>query len=546
MEARSPRILSLSIVVAATAILLSGCVQGPPSPGQVADEFDDAVTPAWSVDVPGIYGEATVVGDLVAVYAQDDQDGMRLEVHDTDTGKLLWQHVTSPGGAWGAPLFSETTSASRPYPIPPIKPFVAEVGKGDTAKPMVVFTERVLTETNEIYNPDILHVADLRTGKEMKLTAPDYVDYESPLAWARVDEDGHLIVNAYSPYRLCGKGPAVCFEDDDGGFNRVDLSTGEVRNTKPDFDPFDGVYSRDWGAEYVRVSGDDADAAGDTLVARMVDGTEKWRVGADELFPDGGSPAELRDFTMAGGLLLIQGYRSILENTDDRTLAYDYAQSRTLAAVDPDTGKVAWSASGVDSLCFAVNGWDRPAKTTTIPVCHATGGSFLYDIDSKKMLKEEPPEVSIAALDLSDGSLTWEVKHAGDQAILEHGRQLDAVFSSGTAFAVVDTATAGSKGPKVGVLDLASGELKPMPAKAGYLCESERDGVTLKFQGSVFVSGSNPIALEYPAGWYQFPCDEDAAPAKTWTRGAVRVGGMAAADGRVIVVTEKGLAGFEL
>ena len=68
----------------------------------------------------------------------------------------------------------------------------------------------------------------------------------------------------------------------------------------------------------------------------------------------------------------------------------------------------------------------------------------------------------------------------------------------------------------------------------------------LEFQGSVFVSGSNPIALEYPSGWYQFPCDQDAAPATAWTKGAVRVGGIPVDDTHVVVITEEGLSGFAL
>jgi hypothetical protein len=70
--------------------------------------------------------------------------------------------------------------------------------------------------------------------------------------------------------------------------------------------------------------------------------------------------------------------------------------------------------------------------------------------------------------------------------------------------------------------------------------------VDLEFQGSVFVSGSNPIALEFPAGWYQFPCDVDGAPTTVWSKGAVRAGGFPAGDGRIVVVTEDGLAGFRL
>ncbi len=545
MKKRAHRILAL-LVAGASAALLAGCVSGPPSLDQVAGEFDDPIEPSWSVDVAGIYGEPTIVGDLIAVYARDTEDGLRLEVHDTETGELLWEHIASPGGAWGAPLFSETESASRPYPIPAIKPFVVTRGEGDEARRVIVFTERVLTETNEIYNPDMVHVVEARSGDELELTAPDFVEFETPYGEAEIDDDGNVLLQAYSPFRLCGDGPTVCTEDANGGFNRIDVGTLEVTNSAPDFDPFQSDYSRDFGAEYFEVlPPDDSDEA--FSVARLVDGDELWRVDEDELFGvPGTSPAEKRDFRAVGDLVLIQGYKSILTNLDDHTFEYDYAASRTLVAIDPDTGEVAWAAPGVDSLCFAVDDRPLPREPGTIPVCHATAGSFFYDYDSEEMIDEVSPEVSIAGLDLTDGSITWEAPHAGDQAIMHHARQVESVFASDAAFAVVDMHGEGDDAPGIAVLDLASGDLKPVPEKSGYLCESERPGVDLEFQGSVFVSGSNPIALEYPAGWYQFACDQDGGPAKTWTKGAVRVGGLPAADGRVIVVTEDGLVGFAL
>ena len=290
-----------------------------------------------------------------------------------------------------------------------------------------------------------------------------------------------------------------------------------------------------------------ADEGDDFSVARLVDGEELWRVSETDLFDDARTiPAEKRDFRPAGGVVLIQGYQAILNNMDDHTFEYDYAASRTLVAVDPETGEVAWRVKGADSLCFAVGDDRVDPDADVIPVCHATGGSYLYDNDSEEMIEEENPEVSIAGLDLSDGSLTWEVPHAGDQAILQHARQFDAVFASGPAFAVVDTAEEGDDAVEIGVVDLASGDLEPVPEEARLLCEAERPGVELEFQGSVFVSGANPIALEYPAGWYQFPCSSAGEPAKTWTKSAVRVGGLPAAEGRVVVVTEDGLAGFAL
>jgi hypothetical protein len=301
---------------------------------------------------------------------------------------------------------------------------------------------------------------------------------------------------------------------------------------------------REWGPGFVN----DLDVSDDdTTVSRLQDGEVLWSTSATDLFGNGGTrPAEDRDFHRIGDLVLIQGYKPITPLAGiTETLDYDYADSRTLVAVNRDTGEVAWRMPGGDAECLAVDGVRWTSETRTIPVCHATGGSFSYSGDGEELLDSTDPEVSIAGVSVKDGSVSWEVPHAGDQSILDHGRQVEAVFASGSGFAVVDATGTGEKTAR-GVVDLATGEFLSVPEKAGYLCESERDGVKLEFQGSIFMSGANPIALEYPAGWYQFPCDQDAGAAKTWTKGAVRVGGIPAPDGRVIVVTEGGLAGFSL
>jgi hypothetical protein len=434
-----------------------------------------------------------------------------------------------------------------------LTPFVVERGTGDDAAPVVVFTERVVTEQNEIYNPDILHVADLRTGKEVGLSAPDFVEFESEYGDAEVDEDGNLLVQPRSPFRTCGE-QAVCFEDSNAGFYVVDLATGEVTNTAPEWDPFANPspgYSREWGPEYVRIVRDEFDGS---RIGRLVDGTELWVQDPDTVFGDERTqPAELRDFVDLGDVVLVQGYRSILTNTDDRTFEYDYALSRHLSAIDPDTGEPVWQAHGVDMLCFAARNFPVPTKPGVIPVCRATGGSYLFSVDDNRMLEHEPAEASLAGLDVRTGKLTWEVPGAGTQALMEHGRELGWAYASGSSFAVADRTPTGdyddeTTDPSPIVVDLATGSSTEVedPGDGAFLCEAERPGVKLEFQGSVFVGGSNPIALEYPAGFYRYPCDATGEAAPDWSKGAVRAGGTAVGEGRYVVMTEDGLVGFAL
>jgi hypothetical protein len=286
-----------------------------------------------------------------------------------------------------------------------------------------------------------------------------------------------------------------------------------------------------------------------TTITRLEDGEVLWSMIASELFDNTGTrPAEDRDFVRIGDLVLIQGYKPITPLFGiSETLDYDYADSRTLVAVERDTGVVVWRLPGGDMQCLAVDGFRVTSKTEVFPVCHATGGSFSYSGDGEELLDIVDPEVSIAAVDVKDGTIGWEVPHAGDQSILEHGRQLEAVFASGSTFAVVDATNTEDKKAGRGLVDLTTGEFQPVPEEnARYVCEAERDGVPLEFEGSSFSSGVNPLAVEYPAGRYQFACDQDGEAAKTWKKGAVRASGLPAAEGRIIVVTEDGLVGFAL
>lgn len=548
------RSTALAAITATVALLLTGCVpSGPPTLDQVNAEFAQPIDPSWQVDVDGIYGEPAIADGMVAVYAQDDEVGLRLEVHSASTGKLLWKHTASPGGAWAAPLFEETNSASRAYPTPTIQPLVVQRGTGDKARWVIVYFEREITH-GSIVPDDFLRVADLATGKEQKVTIPGFdpnVDY---LDSARITEDGELAFNPYSPGWVCGDGPTICFDDMDQGYVRLDVGSLEVSLTDRVVPDDDLDYTIGFGQGYYSAYTDD-----DLDLVRIKDQSVLWDVPTTDLFDQGMSPPEFVDFVHAKSLLLVQGYRSILTNTDlDNQLSLDYAESRRVAAVDPDTGERSWLLEGGDQFCYAVAQYNAPVDATVRPMCLATAGSFSYAPTTGKMLDQTDVEASIVGVNVKDGSIEWEVKHAGEQSILHVARELDAVFASRGPFASVPAAP-----KKPGLIDLSDGKVAQSPDKATFVCKSERNGVDLKFEGSAFVGGLNPIALEYPAGWFAYPCDlKDAAaagplingkdpgdvelPDVAWSKGAVRVAGYPAGDGRVVLLTKTGLAGFTL
>ena len=539
----SRRILCLAAAVG-TVILLAGCVGGPPSPSAIAADFATPLEPAWEVDVPGILGEPTVVDDVVLVYADDEETGMRLSAFALDTGEVLWEHVASPGGAHAYPILSGGDAASRTYPLPSIQPFVVDVGSGDDAAPAVVFFERDIPETDSIRPDDLLRVADIHTGELHEVTLPE-VDPEEftfePLGF--VDEPGgDVFANVYSPPSRCGDDVCWVSEDADAsyGYGSITLdpeelearySGGLIAETGETITP-------DWGAEYVRISEDGVE------IARVVDGAVQWRGDVANLFDVSRTvPPDFIEFVTVGDLVLIQGYQSILETLDPdqpHTLRLDATTSRTLIAVDRETGEVVWRLPGGDMLCHAVHGYAVEPDADSIPICLATAGGFVYDIGSDEMIEQTDIVASIAEVDVATGEIGWELPGLGADSIAHVVRLVEVAYGARGPLTVAgDT-------DDVSLVDLRDGEAYPMPENAGYVCRSERDDVEFEFEGSTFTGGINPIATGYPAGWFQFPCDEVGAPVESWTRGSVRVAGYTDDGTTFVLPLEGSLAAFRL
>ena len=538
-------------------MLLAGCIPGgPPTPEQVSDQFAETIEPAWEVKVDGIFGEPVVRDGLVFAYAVDESDGMRLEVRSLEDGELVWEHVAAPGGAYANPILESGSSASRSYPFPPIRPMVIErPGDGDEDQLVVVFFERDIV-SDSIRPDNFLHVADARTGDPLEVTFEPYDELEfRPYG---LHDDGAVFANMLDPGRVCGES-VICFQATDGdAINGTAMITLDVAALVLEYTPAfiperDLTVIPEWGGGYANVLTDASN-----LLARYEDGQLVWETDFETLFGDPRTaPASYIDFVQVGDLVLIQGYQSILETLDPElphTLELDFAASRTLIAVDPDTGEVIWRAPGTDMLCSAVH--QRPIEddAPTIPVCVATAGSFVFDLTDAIMLDQADLEASIAELTVADGSIGWEVPEAGETAIANVGRLLDVVWAARgdhTVVAPVDTTAEEGEEFTGGVqlVDLATGDAVPIADDAQLVCKMEREDVALEFEGSTFASGINPLTSGYPAGWYHFPCGIDGIEGGDWSKGAVRVAGYPEAGGEgnlVVLPTEGGLVAFDI
>lgn len=533
-------------IVAVGALSLTACVGGGPSPGDVAAEFATPIEPEWTTEVPGMFGEPVIRDGVVLAYADDEEVGMRLTAVDLASGDILWEHTASPGGAYGNPILTSVFAASRPYPLPTITPTVIERGDDDDPGLAVVFTERDI-EMQSIRPDDLLRVVDLHTGEELEVTVPDF-DPDDFLNYDPIgiqDEDGDVFANFYTPARQCGE--LVCWAAEDpettSGYSLVTLdpATLELRIEKGFLPGSEDPLGPDYGMEYLSIATDD-----DFDLARYVDGAEVWRHPTDELFgvertslPDFGGVAEF------GDLVLVQGYQAMRETLDQvHTYDLDFVTSRTLVAVDRDSGDVVWRVEGGDMLCHAVHERLAPADSESIPICLATGGSFLYDLVTEDFAEQVDLEASIVELDVATGELGWESEHSGEVSLAQVGNLLDVTYSSRGDLALVD------RDEETGLVDLRDGSWYPLPEEGEVVraCKAERDDVELDFEGSAFASGQNPITTGYPAGWRHYPCDEDGAEIDGWSKGAVRVAGYRDAESPelAVIVEEGALVGFRL
>jgi hypothetical protein len=552
----------LGFAAATTALLLAGCIPGgPPTPEQIKDQFAESIEPAWEVKIDGIFGEPVIRGGLVFAYAIDEDDGMRLEVRSLDDGELVWEHVASPGGTSANGFLQSKDAASRPIPIPAIRPIVMErPGAADDEEPqlVVVFFERDIPEDGSFLPDDILRIADARTGELLEVTFEPYDQFEFR-PYGLLD-DGDVFVNPLDAGRACGE-HRICFLGTDSSTDAYAMITLDVAELVIEYTPAviprptegETVYPG-WGIGYASVLTD----AYETFLVKYVDGQPAWRVGLDALFDDSRtSPSDFVDFVEVGDLVLIQGYQVIRETLDPalpHTLDLDFATSRTLIALDPDTGELVWRAPGVDMLCPAV--FERPiaADATTIPVCHTTGGSFVFDLSPEELTEYTDLDASIAELTIADGSLGWEVPDVGENSTAYLTRMLGWVWAARGDLTViaplnsVDASAQGTTGEPQ-LLDLSTGEAMPIADDAQLVCKAEREDVLPEFEGSSLARGANPIATGYPAGWYHFPCRTDGDQEADWSKGGVRIAGYPETGGdgkRVVLPTEDGLAAFDL
>lgn len=552
-----------AVAAAATALLLAGCIPGgPPTPEQVVDQFAESIEPTWEVEVDGIFGEPVVRDGLVFAYAIDEKDGMRLEVRSLNDGKLMWDHVASPGGASANGFLQSKDAASRPVPIPAIRPIVMErpgAAEDDESQLVVVFFERDIPDFDSILPDDILRIADARTGKLLEVTFEPFDEFEfRPYGML---ENGDVFANPMDVGRPCGE-HRICFlgtdAEETGAYAMMSLDVAalvlEYTPVVIPAPPDNGTVFPAWGAGYAKLLTYDYQ----TFLAKYVDGQVAWQVDLEALFDDPRmSPSDFVDFVKVGDLMLVQGYQTIRETLDPalpHTLDLDFVTSRTLVAIDPDTGEVIWRAPGVDMLCSAVHQRPIAADATTIPVCHTSAGSFVFDLSPEELTEYTDLEASIAELTIADGSIGWEVPGAGETAIANAGRMLEWTWAARGDRAVVaplDSVDASAEGTtgEPQLLDLATGNALPIADDAQLVCKMEREDVLPEFEGSILARGANPIATGYPAGWYHYPCGTDGVEGGDWSKGAVRIAGYPEAGGDstlVVLPTEGGLVAFDV
>jgi hypothetical protein len=527
------RPLALGLLAVATALALTGCTAGPETLDDIAAEFAQKAKPVWTTAVPGVIGEAAVAGDLVAVYRTvgTTKKSLRIAVYSTATGKRLWEHAAATAGEYAAPLFSETASARRRYPVPAMKPEIVERGTGKRAATVIVYFDRPGHDL--LFSPTRMHVAQLRTGRELKLTvAKKGGGYGSPV---QRDEKGGVDANVVTPATACGAGPILCWAGLGGHEVRLDLATLRVSGDSPQYP------DRDVGPEWGRGLGNYTPPGGEISdLAFYRHGTAVWSRSIADLFgADGFLPPENVPMPRYGDVILVQGYRAIRQDDAAGTLSLDIGASRRVVAIDADTGKTLWSKDDGDALCYAAARSDAAPDAEVVPMCLATGGSYVYDRGTSAFTRYEKPVVSLVGVKVRTGRVAWTVPHAGENSVRQVVRLADWTFDAHGRYAAVAVTSAA-----VRLADLRTGATSRMPKTARFACREERAPLKQIDGDASIVNGQNLLSSQYPGGWQSYPCTAKGVKASSWTAGAVRLAATLDAHGRGVVLTASGLTGF--
>lgn len=376
---------TIALLIAA-AVGLTACTGGPPpetatgtSPATSTSPKTSVAPAPWSLELP-VIGQPVAAGDGVVVTHTASAGALAVVGVDAATGEQLWSRPASPG--FVVPGIS-------------IEPEVVEDAAG--------------REYVAYFRPDLdtslsarLVVADPRTGDDVAATE---------------------LTSFTSPPGSCDDGLDVCVDVEDSsgrGPRRLRLA--------------DGALVREPSARgYVRPIGPlgladlrEYDVRGQEheYLARIEDGSERWRIPVEDAFGPGASTNGgwgWQHFEVAGLLVGWIGRAFKGDYSDPQVI--DLGDFSTVALV-AETGRVAWRAAGTGPLCRsaltlpAVVG-DAHEEAADLAVRCRYQGVMTASLDGDPTFRGL--DVEVQGYDVSTGRVTWQLPMGASEGLAWDG-----------------------------------------------------------------------------------------------------------------------------
>jgi hypothetical protein len=486
---------TLPIAALALLVTLTGCTPEAATPAPESDsettirELETDATPDWTIDA-SVVGKPVAADGVILAYTKASSGSLQIAAWDSTTGEALWADTAVTGAV-----------------TPGVQVSANIVEDGD--KNLAVY----LRPGNEEGWQDLV-LADLATGAPVALTGNR--------VWAT------------SRPRACADDRDICFTGyqdgavDDGIMNyRFAASGGDITR--------DGDIVLPASARLLgnRVYATNARAPGGTeLLGASAGGRTLWERTYADVFGDGASSdggwgwADAHDAKVMVGV----GYVVDADERADGSSTSDATQRRVVG-LDPETGETRWSIDGADFCDLSVREEERVDGKYTLCVYNAGTTTVAEKADGTGYESIRTDfDVDLIGVDDFTGDVNWTLPLGGDRF---NGDNTRTTFASSSAEQVMLI-----DGESV-VVNIVTGDRITSSPESSYACSAEREPLLAPSPGETETS-------RFSAGSDYEGCDASGTVTDGFSVGAVRMIGVDAGNGTVVVTAPGNLLGFSL
>jgi len=487
---------ALPITALVLLVALTGCTPGtgliPESEADVAArELDEVATPDWSVDA-SLVGDPAAEDGVVLAYSKDAAGSLQIGAWDATTGAPLWSDTAVTGAVTIGVQASATIVSDGD------KHYAAYLRPGD----------------DEGWQDMVL--ADLATGTVVPLT--------DNRVWAT------------SRPSSCADGTDVCFTGwkqtaYDAGNRSYRFSTagGEIA---PDNDVQIPASARLIGSRVY--STNSRPPEGVELLGSSADGVTLWERPYQDVFGEGSSSdsgwawvtEETTELLIGSGSVSDPAPAEATEHTTDAT-------QQSIVALDPDSGETVWTLDGAEFCDSDVRADARADGKRTFCVFNSGTTTIVKKADGSGYdITRADFDVDLVGVDVASGEIDWTLPLGGDDY---NGVSQDdeVVFASSSADQVrlVDGVST--------IVNVITGEHTDASEEAVYACSVTREPLIALYPGI-----AEP--REFRGGADNQGCDATGKLTETFSIGSVRMVGVDAGAGYLVVASPGALLGFTL